>query len=155
MVKFCELLGILYVETSCKENLNIEESVLLNIYEILKSTYHFPSFNSLYSIDKWNENIHHKFPSSFKLSVFTFLLCLNYFGFGKPKKSKKKSPKVEKKLFPKILVLEIIKFSSSPLYFASLIKQFSISKYNLINKALPLPNTPFLEPEKKKECLIS
>ena len=94
--EFCESLQIPYIETSCKENINVEESFLLLIYQILSSIYKIPPIMDISINEKWDEEIHLYYPKSFKASIFTFVVCLNLVGFKKHK-------------FPKFVLFEIIK----------------------------------------------
>lgn len=137
--KFCESLQIPYIEASCKYNINVEESYLVLVYQILSNIYDIPSLYSLRDKEEWNEKIHFKFSKAFKDSIFTFFACLDFLT------KKKKKPKI-----PKFVLFEIIKFITSPPLrlcndFVSYVKQYSRGE-QLVR------NAPVVPQIKKRDC---
>ena len=144
--EFCESLQIPYIETSSKENINIEESFLLLIYQILSSMskYSIPYLHSISFNGEWKEEIHFKLPKPFKDSIFTFIICLNLVGFNK-KKNKK---------IPKFVLFEIIKKSSN-FSLSKFVKEYSKNEKLILSPSYNLPPVILdTKTNKKKDCQI-
>ena len=140
----CKKYEILHIETSCKENKNIEETILVLVYQILCSFYELPSLSSN-TFDKWDHNIHHQFPLSFKISVSTFLNCLNCIGFNQKNNLK----------IPKFVLFEIIRFVSIFYDLIHFVKEFSKNEKYKLKKLKEESSDVVKNKKKKKDCFIS
>ena len=97
-IEFANKNKLHYIETSAKNNINIQETVEYLCGEVLCLSY--PELpNYLHYPNEWSVENHSKFPIQFKRSVFCFLFCL-----------KKMESKFKLKV-PKVIRFEIIKRS--------------------------------------------